>query len=101
MYLDVEGVVEIKPAHSKDHPDGVAENLSAYGGGRLVTGIEIMSTSINTKAAKQQTKDPVQLSWTAIGTLTNAYDNLTMRSSTDDSDTDITSDIQNTYRILH
>ena len=35
--------------------------------------------------ALQQTKDPVQLSWTAIGTLTNAYDNLTMRSSTDDS----------------
>ena len=46
--LDVEGVVEFKTVHSKDHPDEVAESLSAYDGGRLVTGIEIMSTSINT-----------------------------------------------------
>ena len=48
MCLDVEGVVEFKTVHSKDHPDEVAESLSAYDGGRLVTGIEIMSTSINT-----------------------------------------------------
>ena len=41
MCLDVEGVVEFKTVHGKDHPDEVAE------GGRLVTGIEIMSTSIN------------------------------------------------------
>ena len=45
MCLDVKGVVEFKTVHSKDHPDEVAESLSAYGGGRLVTGIEIMSTS--------------------------------------------------------
>ena len=48
MCLDVESVVEFKSVHSKDHPDEVTESLSAYGGGRLVTGIEIMSTSINT-----------------------------------------------------
>ena len=47
MCLDVEGVVEFKTVHGKGHPDDVAESLSAYGGGRLVTGIEIMSTSIN------------------------------------------------------
>ena len=47
MCLDVEGVVEFKTVHGKDHLDEVAESLSAYGGGRLVTGIEIMSTSIN------------------------------------------------------
>ena len=29
--LDVEGVVEFKSVHSKDHPDEVAESLSAYG----------------------------------------------------------------------
>ena len=39
MCLDVEGVFEFKTVHSKDHPDEVAESLSAYGGGRLVTGI--------------------------------------------------------------
>ena len=48
MCLDVEGVAEFKTVHSKNHPDEVVESLSAYGGGRLVTGIEIMSTSINT-----------------------------------------------------
>ena len=48
MCLDVEGVVEFKTVHNKDHPDEVAKSLSAYGGGRLVTGIEIMWTSINT-----------------------------------------------------
>ena len=48
MCLDVEGVVEFKTVHSKDHPVEVVESLSAYGEGRLVTGIEIMSTSINT-----------------------------------------------------
>ena len=47
MCLDVEGVVEFKTVHGKNHPDEVAESLSAYGGGRLVTGVEIMSTSIN------------------------------------------------------
>ena len=30
--LDVEGVVEFKTVHSKDHPDVVAYSLSAYGG---------------------------------------------------------------------
>ena len=48
MCLDVEGVAEFKTVHSMDHPDEAAESLSAYGGGRLVTGIEIMLTSINT-----------------------------------------------------
>ena len=48
MCLDAKGVVEFKSVHSKDHPDEVAESLSAYGGGRLVTGIKIMSTSFNT-----------------------------------------------------
>ena len=43
MCLDAEGVVEFKAVHSKDHPDEVAESLSAYGGGRLVTGIEIIA----------------------------------------------------------
>ena len=41
MRLDIEGVVEFKTVHSKDHPDEVAESLSAYVGGRLVTVIEI------------------------------------------------------------
>ena len=48
MCLDIEGVVEFKTVHSKDHPDEVAESLSAYGRGRLVTGIEIMATIVNT-----------------------------------------------------
>ena len=48
MCLDVKGVVEFKTVHSKDHLDEIAESLCAYGGGRLVTGIEIMSTSIIT-----------------------------------------------------
>ena len=48
MCLDVKGVVEFKTVHSKDHLDEIAESLIAYGGGRLVTGIEIMSTSIIT-----------------------------------------------------
>ena len=45
MCLDVEGVVECKNVHSKDLPDEVAASLSAYGGDRLSTGIEIMSIS--------------------------------------------------------
>ena len=46
MCLDIEGVVELKTVHRKDHPDEVAESLSAYGGGRLVTGIEIMQPRV-------------------------------------------------------
>ena len=45
MCLDVEGVVEFKIVYSKDLPDEVAASLKVYSGGRLVTGIEIMSTS--------------------------------------------------------
>ena len=36
MRLDVEGVVEFKTVHGKDHPDEVADSLSAYGGDRLL-----------------------------------------------------------------
>ena len=47
MCLDVEGEVEFNTVYSKDYPDEVAESLSAYGGGELIMGIELMSTSIN------------------------------------------------------
>ena len=35
MCLDVEGVVEFKTVHIKDHPDEVAESFSLRTGGRL------------------------------------------------------------------
>ena len=46
--LDVEGVVEFKTVHSKNNLDEVEESPNAYGEGRLVAGIDIMSTSIKT-----------------------------------------------------
>ena len=39
MFLDVESVVEFKTVHGKDHPDEVAESLSAYSEDKLVMGI--------------------------------------------------------------